>query len=259
MIDSLNIAATGMNAQQRTIDVIANNLANMNTPGFKKSRIEFADLLYGEVLRAGGLVDDPERGVSVGLGTAIARTTKDFRLGDVKTSDSPFDFAIRGDGFFEVVLADGSLGYTRTGAFHVDAERTLVTADGRPLSAQIQLPHDAEQLLVDADGVAWARVAGDTEPVEIGRLELARFVNPSGLEPLGGNLYRPTDASGDALYGSPGEEGFGAVAQGFLEASNVSLVEELTQLMLAQRAYEVNSRVIQAADELLSIANNLRR
>ena len=218
MMDSLNIAATGMNAQQRTIDVIANNLANLNTPGFKKSRIEFADLMYGEVLAPGASSATRSAACPLGMGTAIARATKDFRLGDIKTSDSPFDFAIRGDGFFEVVLPDGSLGYSRTGAFQVDQDRTLVTADGRPALRADPAAAGRRGGHRRPDGTAKARVAGETEPVEIGRLELARFVNPSGLEAMGGNVYRPTEASGDPLYGNPGEEGVGLVAQGFLEA-----------------------------------------
>lgn len=259
MMDSLQIAATGMDAQRRTIDVIANNLANMNTPGFKKSRVQFEDLMYGALLRGGGLLGEPGGSVPLGMGTAISGTLKDFSVGDIKTSTSPLDFAIRGAGFFEVTLPDGSLGYTRTGSFHVDADRALVTSDGNPLNPLIQVPIDAEALTVKPDGTVLARVTGESEPAEIGRIELANFVNPGGLEPMGDNLYRPTHLSGDALYSTPGEDGVGPVAQGFLEASNVNMVEELTQLLLAQRAYEVDSRVIQAADELLSIANNLRR
>jgi flagellar basal-body rod protein FlgG len=259
MIDSLHIAATGMDAQQRTIDVIANNLANLNTAGFKKSRVHFEDLMYGAMARTNGLLGESASKTSMGRGTAIAGILKDFSVGAIKTTNNPFDFAIRGRGFFEVVLPDGSLGYTRTGSFHVDADRALVTADGHPLSPLIQVPIDSEQILVEPDGTTFAKVAGDDELMEIGRIELGQFVNPGGLEPIGDNLYLPTHQSGDALYTTPGKDGVGMVAQGFLEASNVELVEELTQLMLAQRAYEVNSRVIQAADELLSIANNLRR
>lgn len=259
MLDSLHIAATGMNAHQRVIDVIANNLANMNTPGFKRSRIAFEDLMYGAVVRTSALVGDPSASVPLGMGTAIAASTKDFALGDLQISGSALDFAIRGAGFFEVALPDGSFGYTRTGSFQVDADRALVTSDGYALSPGIQVPIDTEELIVKPDGTALARVAGDDEPMEVGRIELANFVNPGGLEPVGDNLYMPTHRSGDALYSTPGEDGVGLVAQGFLEASNVSMVEELTQLLLAQRAYEVNSRVIQAADELMAIVNNLRR
>ena len=259
MMDSLHIAATGMSANERLIDVIANNLANLNTTGFKRSRVSFEDLMYGSVGRSGFLLGDSSANVSLGMGTAIAASSKDFSLGDIKTTGNPLDFAIRGEGFFEVVLPDGSLAYTRTGSFQVDQDRAMVTADGHPLSARIDVPMDTEEVIIRPDGIAIARVTGDDEPIEIGRLELAHFVNPGGLEPMGDNLYRPTHDSGDALYAAPGEDGLGLVAQGFLEASNVNMVDELTQLMLAQRAYEVNSRVIQAADELMAITNNLRR
>jgi len=193
------------------------------------------------------------------MGTALSAARKVFTVGDVQSTGSAMDFAIRGDGFFEVALPDGTFAYTRTGSFHVDSNRSLVTSDGHPLSPPIDIPLDTEEVVLEPDGAVLGRVAGEPDLVPLGRLELSLFVNPGGLEPMGDNLYRPTHESGDALYAAPGEEGSGLVAQGFLESSNVDMVEELTQLMLAQRAYEVNSRVIQASDELLAIVNSLRR
>jgi len=259
MMNSLHIAATGMHSQQHTIDVIANNLANMNTSGYKKTRVGFEDLMYSQIARNNGLLGATGTSMRLGMGAGVASSNKVFIEGDIRTTDNPLDMAIRGDGFFEVLLPDGSQAYTRTGTFQIDAEQMLVTSDGYLVNPMISVPSDTEELLVGADGTVLARLAGDDEPTQIGQIELARFVNASGLDPIGDNLYRPSHLSGDAIYAMPGEEGAGLVAQGFIETSNVQLVEELTQLMLAQRAYEVNSKVIQAADQLLGIINNLRR
>lgn len=259
MMNSLHIAATGMHVQQHTIDVIANNLANMNTTGYKKTRIGFEDLMYGQIARNNGLLGVGGASMRLGMGAGVASSGKVFVEGDIRTTDNPLDMAIRGDGFFEVLMPDGSQAYTRTGTFQIDSEQMLVTSDGYMVNPMINVPSDTEALLVTSDGKVMARLAGDDEPTEIGQIELAKFANPAGLDPVGDNLYRPSHLSGDALYAMPGEDGAGLVAQGFLESSNVQLVEELTQLMLAQRAYEVNSKVIQAADQLLGIINNLRR
>jgi flagellar basal-body rod protein FlgG len=260
MIESLSIGASGMQAQQTQIDVIANNLANVNTMGFKKSRVDFEDLMYREMARTrSNLLPtfDLERPVGVGVG--ISSTGKVFTSGEVKKTDRSLDLAIQGEGFFEVVLTDNSYAYTRNGAMRIDGDGYLATADGYRLSGLIQVPSDAEDISIQSDGKVLAQVADQDDLVEIGSMDLIRFVNAGGLSPVGDNLYLPSENSGDGYYGIPGEEGFGSVQQGYLEASNVDLVEEMTQLVLAQRAYEINSKVVQAADELLSIVNNLRR
>lgn len=259
MIESLNIGASGMHAQQLHIDVIANNLANSNTMGYKKSRVEFEDLMYREMVRGGNLINSPTIDKPVGVGAAIASTGKIFTTGDAKKTERSLDLAIQGDGFFEVMLPDNSYAYTRSGALQIDQDGYLTNTDGYQLSGLIQVPNDAEELLIEPDGRVLAQVSGDSELVELGSLELAKFVSAAGLTPLGDNLYIPSDKSGDALYSIPGEDGTGTLNQGFLEASNVNMVEELTNLILAQRAYEINSKVVQAADELMSIVNNLRR
>jgi flagellar basal-body rod protein FlgG len=258
MLDSLYIAATGMQAQQLNVDTISNNLANVNTAGFKRSRVAFEDVLYRELGRDSALLGAPAA-ARFGAGVAVADTTRVFDDGELKKSEGPLDLAIRGQGFFEVRRADGTLAYTRSGALQVTRERLLATADGHVLTPELQVPEEATSVAVDAGGRVSARVPGESSPVEIGRLELARFVNPAALTALGGNLFAASERSGDALYGRPGEEGFGTLTQGFLESSNVKLVEELIGLVLAQRAFEVNARAVQASDELLGLVNNLRR
>jgi flagellar basal-body rod protein FlgG len=260
MIESLSIGASGMQAQQTQIDVIANNLANINTMGFKKSRVDFEDLMYREMARTRTSmlpIYDTRRPIGVGVG--VSSTGKVFTGGEVKKTERSLDMAIQGEGFFEVALPDNSYAYTRNGAMRIDRDGYLATADGYRLSGLIQVPGDAEEIAVQSDGSVLAQVADQDELVEIGSLDLVRFVNAGGLSPVGDNLYLPSERSGDGYYGIPGEEGFGTVQQGYLEASNVNLVEEMTQLVLAQRAYEINSKVVQAADELLGIVNNLRR
>jgi flagellar basal-body rod protein FlgG len=260
MIESLSIGASGMHAQQSQIDVIANNLANVNTMGFKKSRVDFEDLMYREMGRTQGSALpglDLER--PVGSGVGVSSTGKIFTTGEVKSTERSLDLAIQGKGFFEVVLPDNSYAYTRNGAMRIDRDGYLASADGYRLSGLIQVPNDAEEIVIQSDGQVLAQVVDESDLVEIGSIDLISFVNDGGLNPLGDNLYQPSENSGDAYYGIPGEEGFGSVQQGFLEASNVNLVEEMTQMMLAQRTYEINSKVVQASDELLSIVNNLRR
>lgn len=258
MLDSLYIAATGMHAQQLNVDTISNNLANVNTAGFKRSRVAFEDVLYRELGRRPGLLG-ADAAARFGAGVAVADTTRIFADGDLKKSEGPLDVAIRGEGFFEVRLPDGSLAYTRSGALQIDRDRMLATGEGHILGAALQVPEEATGIAIDASGRVTARLPGEQDALEIGQLELARFVNPAGLAPEGGNLFTASEKSGDALYGKPGEEGFGTLAQGFLESSNVKLVEELIGLVLAQRAFEVNARAVQASDELLSLVNNLRR
>lgn len=259
MIDSLYIGATGMHAQQMNIDAISNNLANVNTNGFKKSRVDFEDLLYRDMAHASGLVGNSDNVLRFGMGSAVAATGKVFTAGDIKKTDDPLDLAIQGQGFFEVTLPTGELGYTRSGAFTINRDGFLSTADGYQLSAALQVPVDATGIVVEASGRVLASVVGESRPVEIGQLEIANFPNPGGLTAVGDNLYLPTQKSGDPIRGVPGDNGLGTVAQGFLEASNVKLVEEMISLILAQRAYEINSKVVQASDEIMSITNSLYR
>jgi flagellar basal-body rod protein FlgG len=258
MLDSLYIAATGMNAQQLQVDTISNNLANVSTNGFKKNRLNFADLMYREVARGRQMLGtDPSN--RYGVGVNVSRTSKIFTAGDVKQTQQPLDLAIRGSGFFEVTLPDGSNAYTRGGSLQLDKDGVLTTSEGYPLTPQLRFPADATSVLIDSSGKVTAQVPDEADPIEVGNIQLVNFMNASALRPLGENLYVPTDNSGDPLPGTPGQQGLGQVAQGFVEASNVQLIEEFVNLIVAQRAYEASSKAIQASDEMLSISNNLRR
>jgi flagellar basal-body rod protein FlgG len=258
MLDSLYIAATGMHAQQLNVDTISNNLANVNTTGYKRARVSFEDTLYRELARGTPLLG-AGAGSRFGAGVAVADTAKMFSDGDLKKTDAPLDVAIRGAGFFEVLMPDGSRAYTRSGTLRVNQDGVLATSEGHVILPAMQVPTDATEIAIDSLGNVTARVPGETRPVEVGRFDVARFVNPAGLSAVGGNLYVATQKSGDALPGKPGDEGYGTLAQGFLESSNVKLVEEMIGLVLAQRAFEVNARAVQASDELLSLVNNLRK
>ena len=258
MLDSLYIAATGMNAQQLNVDTISNNLANVNTNGFKRNRINFADLMYREIGRGNKPLSTGAAN-RYGVGVGVAATGKIFTAGDVKKTDLPLDLAIRGKGLFEVTLPDNTLAYTRGGSLQLDKEGMLTTAEGYALNPAIRIPPDATLLVIESGGRVMATVPDESNPVEVGTLTLVDFVNPAALRPLGDNLYVPTDRSGDPNPGKPGEQGLGLLAQGFVEASNVALVDEFVNLIVAQRAYEANSKAIQASDEMLGITNNLRR
>lgn len=259
MLDAFHISASSMHAHQVHVDVIANNLANVNTTGFKKSKVEFEDLMYTELASAQGLLTNPDIRNPMGMGTAAASIEKVFSQGEVENTDRDLDLAIQGNGFFELLLPDGEYAYTRTGHFQIDSEGMLINSDGYGVSPGIQIPADAKDVLVTADGVVLVEVPGEGAPVEVGRIELANFMNFAGLTPLGNNLYRSSQESGAAYYGEAGKEEFGALAQGFLEGSNVSMIEELTNMMMARRGYEINAKVIQVADDMLGIVNNLRR
>lgn len=259
MLDSLFIGATGMQAQQTQVEVISNNLANVNTAGFKKNRVSFADLLYRSVARKNGVAGDAQGVSGLGVGTAVIGTGKIFLDGDLKETDSPLDFALQGAGFIEVTMPDGSSAYSRAGTLQVNSDGLLTTVDGHLLHPDIHIPSDATAITVDQTGKITATVPNESAPVEVGQIELARFVNTGGLNPLGQNLYAATDQSGDPILGKPGDPGFGTITQGFLESSNVKLIEEMVNLMVAQRAYEINSKVVQASDEMLGLSNNLRR
>ncbi len=256
MIDSLYIGATGMAAQQTNVDTISNNLANANTPTYKKSRVVFEDLLMQQAGAAGAAGQAP--GIT-GLGTALAASGKIFTDGELVKSQNALDVAIRGRGFLEVLLADGSSGYTRSGTLQVNRDGVLTTAGGNVLKASIQIPPDAKDILIDASGNVSVALPNQTDREQVGQLELVTFMNPAGLHPIGDNLYAATDKAGDPVQGKAGDDGFGTIAQGFVEASNVNYVDELVNLVVAQRAYQVNAKVIQASDDMLNITNNLRR
>lgn len=262
MMRALWTAGSGMMAQQMNIDTISNNLANVNTNGFKKMRIEFEDLLYQTIRTAGAASaqgSNVPTGFQVGHGVKSVSTTKIFSQGDFVNTGNSLDVVIEGDGFFQIQMPDGTTAYTRDGAFKIDGEGRLVTSQGYVVQPEITMPDNADSINIGTDGTITVTVAGETEPQEIGRLELARFLNPAGLINVGGNAYRTTTASGEAVTGTPGVDGMGRIGQGFLEISNVKVVEEMVNMIVAQRAYEINSKAIQAADEMLQTANNLRR
>ncbi|MBN1592157.1 MAG: flagellar basal-body rod protein FlgG [Candidatus Coatesbacteria bacterium] len=261
MIRTLWTSATGMQAQQLTIDTIANNLANVNTGGFKKSRAEFQDLMY-ETLRSpgapigGSIVPS---GIQIGHGVRPVSTQREFSTGSLKNTNSPLDIAIEGNGFFQVVLPSGDMAYTRAGSFHLDSSGSMVTSDGYRISPDIVIPNDATSISIESDGTVSVLQPGQTSSTEVGTIELALFSNPGGLRALGRNLFQETDSSGVPTTGTPGQEGRGEVAQGFLELSNVSVVDEMVQMIMTQRAYELNAKSIQSADQMMSQANNLKR
>ena len=254
---ALFTAATGMDSQQLRIDTIANNLANVSTTGFKKTRAEFQDLFY-ETLRAPGAQasngETLPTGAQVGHGVKLAGVSRIFSQGDRSNTARDLDIAIDGDGFFQIQESGGQVFYTRDGSFSMDSDGNLVNDQGNLLEPNIQIPIDAIQLTVLQDGTVSALLAGQSAPQDLGQIEIARFQNPSGLLALGGNRFVPSDSSGDPETGTPGDTGFGTVAQGFLESSNVNMAEELVKMILAQRAFEVNSRVIEASDEMLQRA-----
>ena len=262
MIRSLWTSATGMQAQELNIDVISNNLANVNTSGFKKSRAEFQDLLY-ESLRPAGAASSADTiiptGVQLGHGARPAAVQKMFSQGDFQNTENELDWAIEGDGFFQIELPNGETAYSRCGEFKLDADGRIVNADGFLLVPQLTVPTDTVSITVGMDGTVSVIQADDPVPSEIGTIQLARFVNPGGLRSLGRNLFAPTVGSGDEIISTPGQDGFGTLAQGFLEMSNVSVVDEMVNMITAQRAYETNSKVIQTADDMLQMANNLKR
>ena len=259
MSEAFYIAATGLHTQEVQVDTVANNLANWNTTAYKKGRVDFEDLMYRQLTAASGLIGKPDIHNPAGIGSAVASIGKVFSQGELKTTNRELDVAIQGSGFFELLMPDGRYAYTRSGIFQVDRDGLLVNSDGYQLNPSVQLPPDTQQIIIGAGGDILVRLPDELEPVEMGWITLANFVNPAGLTPAGDNLYVPSNQSGDVFYGDPGEAQFGRLGQGFLEGSNVNMSEELTSLVLAQRGYEVNARVLQAADEMMSLINNLRR
>ncbi len=261
MLRALYTAASGMNAQQLNLDNIAHNLANSSTTGFQQRRLAFADLLYQNAVMPGSAATQQTTnaaGLQVGLGVRPTSTEVIQTQGDFNTTNNPLDLAISGGGFFQVLLPNGQTGYTRAGSFHLDAQGNVVTADGNPIQPAITVPADATNLTVGSDGTVSVVQPGQTAASQVGSMQLALFINPGGLNSVGNNIYLPTTASGDPIVGSPGgAEGLGTIQQGMLEQSNVSVVDQFVQMIVAQRTYESNSRVVKAADEMLQQLNQL--
>jgi len=262
MIKAMRTAASGMSSQQMNVDNIANNLANVNTTGFKRSKLEFQDVLYQNFRRPGvasAIGSEVPVGLAIGYGTRPAATVREFSTGDLSLTTNPLDVAIEGDGFFQIRLPDGSTGYTRDGAFKLSAEGQVVTSDGYFVLPEVTIPQDATAISVGQDGVIEVQQFGQSEPVQIGQFELARFINPAGLAAIGRNILIQTSASGDPITDVPSQNGLGRTNQGYLEMSNVQVVDEMVNMIVAQRAYEMNSKAIQTADDMSQIANNLKR
>jgi len=262
MMQSLYTASTGMLGMQTQIDTTANNIANVNTIGFKKSRAEFADLMYHVMEYAGTSTSDVTKsptGVEVGLGVRPTAINKIFTEGSLKQTDNQLDVAVTGGGFFKMELPDGSEVYSRNGAFKVDDNGTMVNSDGYRLVPEIVIPEDATNISIGTDGIVTVIQPGQTQATQIGQINLTNFINPAGLHSLGDNLYIETDSSGQPVEGTPGVDGLGVLRQGFVELSNVELVVELTDLITGQRAYDANSKIITTSDEMLQTTNNLKR
>ncbi|HTP66852.1 MAG TPA: flagellar basal-body rod protein FlgG [Geobacteraceae bacterium] len=262
MIRALWTAASGMQSQQINIDVIANNLANVNTTGFKKSRPEFQDLMYQNLKTVGAPSTNSTTiptGMQIGLGSKAAAITKVFTAGNITQSGNDLDLAIEGDGFFQIKMTDGTTAYTRDGAFNKDSQGRMVNADGYPLTPELVIPNNATKVTIGNDGTVSVLQAGQTTPTTVGTIQLATFSNPAGLSSMGHNLYQATDSSGTANTGTAGQNGIGTISQGFLEMSNVSVMEEMVNMIVSQRAYETNSKAVQAADEMLQQTNNIKR
>lgn len=262
MIRAMWTAASGMAAQQLNMDVIAHNLANVNTIGFKRSRADFQDLLYQTLRTPGAQASTATQvptGIQVGTGVRAVAVQKVFSTGSLQQSLNELDVAIEGDGFFQVSRPDGTIAYTRAGAFKKNSTGGVVTSDGDPILPNITIPANTKKLTIGSDGTVSVLAAGSTVTTQVGAIELARFDNPSGLEALGSNLFLPTSSSGDPVTGAPGTPGFGTLAQGFLESSNVNIAEEMVNMIIGQRNYEINSKAVQTADEMLQTANGVKR
>jgi flagellar basal-body rod protein FlgG len=251
-----------MQAQQLTLDVISNNLANVQTTGFKRSRMDFQDLIYDNLQSPGAASAQGQEiptGLQLGHGTRAIATQRLFMTGDLQQTGNTLDLAIEGDGFFQIQQPSGELAYSRAGAFKKDGQGRVVTSEGFALQPEITIPQNALSVTVGVDGTVSVTLPGQQQAQQVGTLQLVRFVNPAGLQSLGRNLFLPTQASGDASPGTPGQDGLGTLLQGFIEASNVNVVEEMVGLITSQRAYEINSRAIRTADDMMQTANNLIR
>lgn len=253
-MESLWVAKTGLEAQQTRMTIVSQNLSNVNTTAYKRSRAIFEDLLYQNVVPAGGLTSqqtEAPTGLNLGTGVKLVATDKQFAQGNIITTNNPFDLAIQGRGFFEILMPDGSQAYTRDGTFQLDADGQLVTSSGYAVQPAVTIPPGTMSVTVGVDGVVSAVLPGQTQPIQVGTLQLTDFVNPAGLMPRGENLYIETIASGPPQPGTPGLNGLGSISQGSLETSNVSVVEELVSMIETQRAYEMASRAIETSDEML--------
>lgn len=262
MMRALYTATTGMLGQQLQIDVTSNNISNVNTFGYRKERAEFADLFHQVLQYAGSSTSETTlspTGIEVGLGVRPTSVQKIFSQGNFKETENNLDIAITGNGFFQIELPDGTIAYTRDGSFKRDDEGNVVNSQGYLLVPNITIPDDATQVNIGTDGTVTVVQGNETEVNELGQIETVNFINPAGLHALGDNLYLNTNASGDPIVGTPGLNGFGQLRQGFVETSNVKLVEEMTDLIVGQRAYEANSKSIQTADSMLQIVNQLKR
>ena len=263
MIRALYTAASGMQAQEMNLDNVANNLANSSTAGFRSRRLQFEDLIYQNLIMPGAAASQQTTvvaGLQIGLGTRSAASEVIQTQGDFTQTGNPLDLTIQGQGFFQVLLPDGQTAYTRAGGFHLDASGNLVTQDGNPVQPNITIPQGATSVTVAADGTISVTVAGQTAAQQVGTLQLALFNNPGGLNSTGNNLFLATTASGDPIIGTAGgSEGLGSIVQGMLEQSNVSVVDEFVNMIVAQRSYEASSRVVNAADQMLQDINSLGR
>lgn len=260
MFRSLYTAASGMNAQQMNLDNVANNLANANTAGFRKRRVQFQDMIYQNVVAPGAAATQQtvSAGLQVGLGTRAAATEILQSQGDFQQTGNPLDIGIQGIGYFQVLMPNGQIAYTRSGSFHLDAQGNVVTSDGDALQPGLTIPADATSIAIGSDGTVTVMQPGQTQAQQIGQIQLATFPNPGGLNSIGSNLLLPTSSSGDPITGNPGgSEGLGTLVQGSLEQSNVNTVEEFIQMILAQRSYEANSQVAKAADQMFQEVNQL--
>jgi len=262
-MQALHTAATGMFAQELNVQVISNNVANMRTTGFKRQYIQFQDLLYRQFTRPGTTSSDQNTsvpsGVYIGSGVKTVATPRITSQGTLSPTENTYDLAVNGEGYFRVTLPDGTTAYTRDGSFNLDGDGRLVNQSGYLVDPAITVPQNASNVAINAQGLVTAVVPGQTAPQQLGQINLSRFINKTGLESVGDNFFRPTAASGQAIDGAPGSEGFGTLQQGYLEESNVNSVSEITSLVAAQRAYELNAKVISAADQMLSSVNNLYR
>ena len=259
---SLGIAATGMLAQQRNVEVVSNNLANMNTTGYMRRRTEFHDLLYQNLRRVGSTSSDAgtivPSGVQLGLGVKLAAVYRIHEQGNLNPTDNAFDIAVQGRGFFQIQMPNGDTAYTRDGTFQLNADGQIVTHDGYAVIPNINVPNNAVDVAINGSGEVLVKLDGQVAYSNVGQLQTAIFANDTGLESIGSNLYLETPASGNATTGTPGSTGFGTVLQGFLETSNVNAVEEISNLISAQRAYEMNSKVIQTSDEMMGTISQMR-
>ncbi|HLF11904.1 MAG TPA: flagellar basal-body rod protein FlgG [Gammaproteobacteria bacterium] len=253
-MESLWVAKTGLEAQQMRMSIVSQNLANVNTTGYKRARAIFEDLLYQNVVQVGGLTSqqtEAPTGLNLGTGVRVVATDKQFTQGNLITTNNPLDLAVQGRGFFEILLPDGTQAYTRDGTFQLDADGQLVTSSGYTLQPSVTIPTAAQAVTIGVDGVVSVVQAGQADPIQVGTLQLTDFVNPAGLQPRGENLYVETVASGPPQPGTPGLNGLGTLVQGGLETSNVNVVEELVSMIETQRAYEMSSRAIETSDEML--------